>query len=70
MKERGFTTKMFIDSANVEEIEEAFKRGSAGGGTTNPSVLSREKKWDFQQHIAKIIDIIRRAARFWGRSCN
>jgi len=52
--------KIFVDSANLEEIEEAFKRGFASGVTTNPSILSREKKCDFKEHIRKIIDIIRK----------
>ncbi len=52
--------KMFIDSANLEEIEEAFKRGFASGVTTNPSILSQEKKCDFKEHIRKIIEVIRK----------
>lgn len=52
--------KMFVDSANLEEIEEAFKRGFASGVTTNPSILSQEKKCDFREHVRKIIDVIRK----------
>lgn len=52
--------RMFVDSANLEEIEEAFKRGFPSGVTTNPSILSHEKKCDFKEHIRKIIDVIRK----------
>ncbi len=52
--------RMFVDSANLEEIEEAFQRGFASGVTTNPSILAREKKCDFKQHIRKIMDVIRK----------
>ncbi|NQT84638.1 hypothetical protein HQ563_16585 [bacterium] len=52
--------RMFVDSANLEEIEEAFKRGFPSGVTTNPSILSREKKCDFKEHIRKIMDVIRK----------
>lgn len=52
--------KIFVDSANLEEIEEAFKRGFPSGVTTNPSILAREEKCDFKEHIRKIIDVIRK----------
>ena len=48
--------KMFVDSANLEEIEEAFKRGFPSGVTTNPSILSHEKKCDFKELIRKTKD--------------
>ncbi len=47
--------KIFIDSANLDEIEEALQRGFPAGITTNPSILSREEKGDFREHIKKII---------------
>ena len=60
MNGRDVSMKMFVDSANLEEIEEAFKRGFPSGVTTNPSILAREEKCDFKEHIRKIIDVIRR----------
>jgi len=35
--------KFFIDTANIEEIEEAASMGIIDGITTNPTLLSREK---------------------------
>lgn len=52
--------KIFVDSANLEEIEEALVRGFPRGITTNPSILSKEKKGDFKAHIRKIIDLIQK----------
>ena len=52
--------KIFIDSANVVEIEEALARGFPAGITTNPSILSKEQKGDFREHIKKIIDLVQR----------
>ena len=52
--------KIFVDSANLEEIEEAFKRGFPSGVTTNPSILAREEKCDFKEHIRRIMDVIRK----------
>ncbi len=50
--------KIFIDSANLDEIEEALQRGFPAGITTNPSILSREEKGDFREHIKKIIGLV------------
>ena len=54
--------KIFIDSANLEEIEQALLRGFPAGITTNPSILSKEKKTDFKEHITKIIALV----QHWG----
>lgn len=50
--------KIFVDSANLKEIEDALKRGFPRGITTNPSILSKEEKGDFKVHIRKIIDLL------------
>lgn len=50
--------KIFVDSANLVEIEEALERGFPSGITTNPSILSREERGDFREHIKKIIGLI------------
>ena len=52
--------KIFIDSANLIEIEAALKRGFISGITTNPSLLSKEPRTSFSGHIHKIIDLINR----------
>lgn len=51
--------KMFIDSANLKDIEEALKRGFCGV-TTNPSLLAKEPKSKFKKHIGKIVDLIKK----------
>lgn len=50
--------KIFIDSANLADIEEGLKRGFAQGITTNPSLLAKEPKSSFEGHIGKIIELI------------
>jgi len=52
--------KIFIDSANLVDIEEALKRGFPKGITTNPSILAKEPKGDFKGHIEKIIGLLRK----------
>ena len=52
--------KIFVDSANLVEIEEALDRGFAAGITTNPSILAKEQKGDFREHIKKILALLER----------
>jgi len=47
--------KIFVDSANLQDIEEALRRGFPAGITTNPSILAKEEKGDFREHIKNII---------------
>ncbi len=51
--------EIFIDSANLKEIEEALKRGFPSGITTNPSIMAKEPKGNFTAHINKIISLIK-----------
>lgn len=46
--------KIFLDSANLQEIEACLKRGILRGITTNPSLLSKEPKGEFLTHVRKI----------------
>jgi transaldolase len=54
------SVKLFVDSANLYEIEESLKRGFPSGVTTNPSILSKEQRGDFSAHIRSIIDLLRK----------
>ena len=50
--------KLFIDTANIKEIEEATSMGIIDGVTTNPTLVSKEGK-DYKkglQEIWKIVD--------------
>lgn len=50
--------KFFIDTANVEEIHQAYQLGIVSGVTTNPSLIAREGRDHRQviQEIAAIVD--------------
>jgi transaldolase len=50
--------KFFIDSANLAEIKEANEFGVIDGVTTNPSLIAKEGKVDFKEHIHKICSIV------------
>lgn len=51
--------KIFVDSANLSEIEEALSRGFASGITTNPSLVALEERADFGRHVQKIVDLLK-----------
>ena len=49
-----------MDTASLADIEAALERGFLSGVTTNPSILSKEERTDFKEHIGKIIDLFHR----------
>lgn len=51
--------KFFIDTANLDEIREANELGLIDGVTTNPSLISKEGNVDFNEHIAKICEMVK-----------
>lgn len=51
--------KFFIDTANLDEINEANELSMIDGVTTNPSLVAKEGDVDFREHIAKICSIVK-----------
>ncbi len=49
--------KIFIDTANVEEIKKANRLGVISGVTTNPSLIAKEGR-NFQEVVAEICSIV------------
>ncbi|WP_066506130.1 fructose-6-phosphate aldolase [Abyssisolibacter fermentans] len=49
--------KLFIDTANIDEIKEINEWGVICGVTTNPSLIAKEGR-DFKQVISEIIEIV------------
>lgn len=49
--------KLFIDTANIDEIKLANELGVICGVTTNPSLIAKEHR-DFKQTIQKIVAIV------------
>lgn len=49
--------KIFIDTANLNEIREANEMGIICGVTTNPSLIAKEKR-DFKETIKEITEIV------------
>jgi len=51
--------KLFLDTANLNQIQNTMEKGVIQGVTTNPSLLAKEPKTDFYKHIEKIISLCR-----------
>ena len=49
--------KLFIDTANINEIKEANSLGLIDGVTTNPSLIAKEGK-EFMQTVKEICQIV------------
>ncbi|MEO7803395.1 MAG: fructose-6-phosphate aldolase [Actinomycetota bacterium] len=50
--------KLFLDTANLEEIREINEWGVLGGITTNPSLIAKEKPNDWIAHAKEICTIV------------
>lgn len=50
--------KIFIDTANIEEIRDIYKLGILDGVTTNPSLIAKESGRDFKEIIKEISDLV------------
>ncbi|PVU71994.1 fructose-6-phosphate aldolase [Sulfolobales archaeon SCGC AB-777_J03] len=49
--------KIFIDTANIEEIKEANRLGVISGVTTNPSLIAKEGR-NFKEVVKEICEIV------------
>ncbi len=49
--------RIFIDTANIDEIREINDMGFLAGVTTNPSLVAREKR-DYKQVVKEICEIV------------
>ena len=56
----GATVKLFLDTADLAEIEEVASWGALAGVTTNPSLYARTggKLEDFEGHLVKICKLV------------
>jgi transaldolase len=53
--------KIFLDTANLDEIRQGVDLGVVDGVTTNPTLVAKENK-PFREHILQICDIVKDGA--------
>jgi transaldolase len=56
-KRREFPVKLFLDTANLEEIREGIRWGVLRGVTTNPTLIAKEES-DFLPLVKEICSIV------------
>ena len=50
--------RIFLDTANIDQIKQSVKLGVISGVTTNPTLMSREKPADYETAIKEICAIV------------
>ena len=50
--------KIYLDTANLREIEEVASWGVLSGVTTNPTLMAREEGADFEETVKKIASLV------------
>lgn len=50
--------KIFLDTANIDQIRKAAKLGIVSGITTNPTLVAKEKSADYEAVVKEICSII------------
>lgn len=50
---------LFLDSANLKEIEQMVKTDAIAGVTTNPSLMAKEEKGAYEDRLLEICSVIR-----------
>jgi transaldolase len=50
--------KIFLDTANLDELRQGMALGVVDGVTTNPTLVAREKR-PFREHILEICEIVK-----------
>ncbi len=50
--------KIFLDTANIDEIRDAVSLGVVNGVTTNPSLMSKENRGDYRDLLKEICDVV------------
>lgn len=52
--------KLFLDTANLKEIEKIFELGIVSGITTNPTIIAKEPKTDYLAHVKKMVELCKK----------
>lgn len=52
--------RLFLDTANLAEIEKCLRQKIISGITTNPAIIAKEPKTDYAGHVQKMADLCKR----------
>ena len=51
--------RLFLDTANIEEIREAARMGVIAGATTNPTLMAKEAGVSYRERVIEICETVR-----------
>jgi len=51
--------RIFLDTANIDEIREAAKLGVLSGVTTNPTLMAKERGVEYKQRVVEICEAVK-----------
>jgi len=51
--------RLFLDTANIEEIREAAKLGVLSGVTTNPTLMAKERGVEYKERVVEICEVVK-----------
>jgi transaldolase len=51
--------RIFLDTANIEEIREAAKLGVLSGVTTNPTLMAKERGVEYRERVVEICEVVK-----------
>ena len=50
--------RLFLDTANIEEIRHAARLGVLSGVTTNPSLMAKESGISYRERVVEICEVV------------
>ncbi len=51
--------RLFLDTANIDQIRDAAKMGILAGATTNPTLMSKESGVSYRERVVEICDVVK-----------
>jgi transaldolase len=55
----GSTMRIFLDTANIDEIREVARLGVLSGVTTNPTLMAREQGVEYRERVVEICEVVK-----------
>ena len=51
--------RLFLDTANIDEIREVARMGVLSGVTTNPTLMAKEKGAEYRERVVEICEVVK-----------
>ncbi|MCJ7831703.1 MAG: fructose-6-phosphate aldolase, partial [Dehalococcoidia bacterium] len=51
--------RLFLDTANIDEIREVARMGVLSGVTTNPTLMAKERGVEYRDRVVEICEVVK-----------